>query len=154
MTDAPDSLQSVQLEEAPMACTSSVPIVLTTLFATSVTLIGCYSGPGIEQLKVKAAADLTCNQLTLNQLANCMYAADGCGRKDVYLSPYCMGQWISPLDRAAFELSCPREQLSAQFISDLSVGVSGCDKKAVYIIGAQGNWIMNSVSDKDQSKSH
>lgn len=61
----------------------------------------------------------------------------------------------STLQRVAFEMSCPREQISVvdlttpEATSD-SIGVSGCGKRAVYMmIPHEHTWINNTgVDDK------
>ena len=58
------------------------------------------------------------------------------------------------LDRAAFEMRCPKDQLQIKALgSDLDdvaeagkqVGVSGCGKRLVYVKTPSG-WILNSQS--------
>jgi hypothetical protein len=38
----------------------------------------------------------------------------------------------SALDRAAFEMSCAKEQIEVTQLADSTVGVAGCGKKLVY----------------------
>jgi hypothetical protein len=53
-------------------------------------------------------------------------------------------------ERASFDLSCPAPDLKFSCVgpgSDCSsVGVSGCDKKGVYLFVANSKWVMNSES--------
>lgn len=46
------------------------------------------------------------------------------------------------LPRAAFELECPESSLQVVELSHGSMGVSGCNKKAIYV-WAGGQWINN-----------
>jgi hypothetical protein len=58
--------------------------------------------------------------------------------------------------RAAFEFDCEESKLSTQMLKEITdmgrlmngttVGVSGCGKKAVYILDR--TWIMNTAKDK------
>ncbi len=57
------------------------------------------------------------------------------------------------LERAAFELQCPRDQLQLVGLNaDLDryigpgnqVGVSGCNKRAVYVLTQTAGWVLNS----------
>ncbi|MFO0759414.1 MAG: hypothetical protein U0359_23170 [Byssovorax sp.] len=49
-------------------------------------------------------------------------------------------------DRASFDLSCPREQIVAQELGNhMTMGVSGCGKKATYVYTSDGRWLMNSA---------
>jgi hypothetical protein len=65
-------------------------------------------------------------------------------------------------NRAAFDLSCPKEQLDAVVLNtsggysysfyDISqIGVSGCDRKAVYVYTLSG-WVMNAASEESTSR--
>jgi hypothetical protein len=65
------------------------------------------------------------------------------------------------LNRAAFDLGCPKDQISLTRLDGGSldaigysvgaqVGVNGCGKKAVYVLapgGANGSWILNSDAE-------
>jgi len=62
------------------------------------------------------------------------------------------------LDRAAFEMECPKEQLKLVQLnipldepmdSGGQVGVTGCGKKAVYVYSSAG-WVANTGSISDQ----
>ena len=52
------------------------------------------------------------------------------------------------LDRAAFELQCPSDQLQVVELSDAQVGVSGCGKRAVYV-NLGGGWINNTGNQEE-----
>lgn len=47
------------------------------------------------------------------------------------------------LSRAAFELNCKPEALALTDVADREVGVSGCGKRAVYVIAPTGGWVNN-----------
>ncbi len=54
--------------------------------------------------------------------------------------------------RAAFDLDCPKEELTYTPLSDgryRSVGVRGCNKKAAYVFGKRG-WLLNSAKEKNE----
>lgn len=59
------------------------------------------------------------------------------------------------LTRAAFELSCPAEELQVDVLhrndglgcAGSQVGVSGCGKKAIYVCDRAQNWINNTQID-------
>lgn len=48
------------------------------------------------------------------------------------------------IDRAAFEMDCPKEQLKITELGNASVGVSGCGKKQVYVDVLRQGWVLNS----------
>jgi len=65
------------------------------------------------------------------------------------------------LDRASFELQCPREQLQVIGLNaDLDrqvgpgnqVGVSGCSRRAVYVLTPYAGWVLNSESHPSASR--
>lgn len=59
------------------------------------------------------------------------------------------------LARAAFDLSCPQEQLQIAVLfrndglgcAGSQVGVTGCSKKATYVCTASQDWLMNTASN-------
>ncbi len=73
--------------------------------------------------------------------------AAGCGKDYVYWYDASQDKWVSALDRAAFDLSCPKAQLSMIMLTGQQAAVSGCGKKAVYLGHVERGWIMNSVSE-------
>lgn len=57
--------------------------------------------------------------------------------------------------RASFDFQCKSEQLQLQGLSEQngiinSYGVSGCGKRATYVLSPTGTWILNSDSDSPQ----
>jgi hypothetical protein len=56
------------------------------------------------------------------------------------------------LERAAFDLGCPKDQLNLQVLhrndglgcADSQMGVSGCGKRTVYVCTSGQQWIRNS----------
>ncbi|NOU32675.1 MAG: hypothetical protein HOO96_32625 [Polyangiaceae bacterium] len=47
-------------------------------------------------------------------------------------------------ERAAFDLQCPKEQLTTAELGSMATqGVSGCGKRATYVQAPSGQWIMN-----------
>jgi hypothetical protein len=102
-------------------------------------------------LRSQAAQDFSCapDQVTRQPtLHRWLERASGCGKSLLYQYDYFKKQWISPLERAAFDLSCPRASLETADLGGTSVGVSGCGKKGVYVLGPREQWILNgSVSN-------
>jgi len=68
------------------------------------------------------------------------------------------------LDRAAFELQCPREQLQVTGLNrtldqaipeekglrGTQIGVTGCGKRAVYIYSAGAGWVANTAAPDEK----
>jgi len=48
-------------------------------------------------------------------------------------------------DRTSFELNCPREKLEAVDIGGGAMGVTGCDRRAVYQWVPNTGWVLASV---------
>lgn len=55
------------------------------------------------------------------------------------------------VNRASFEMSCPREQLHVYVLGDDTRGVEGCGRRATYIRSCKGGgameecvWVLNS----------
>ncbi len=53
------------------------------------------------------------------------------------------------IERAAFELKCPKEQLTVIRLGQGQIGVEGCGITAVYVYA--GSWALNSVNGQLQS---
>ena len=58
----------------------------------------------------------------------------------------------SGLERASFDLDCPKEQLNVVTLGKhtMQVGVTGCGKRAVYV-GTNRGWVLNSETSKQPS---
>ncbi len=112
------------------------------------TLLAACGGGKAALLRMQGAADLRCNQEELVQQEMRMYVEklSGCGQENIYFYSMQEDRWISPLDRATFDLSCPKSQLQAHHLGGLQVGVLGCGKKAVYVAGHSG-WVVNVVEN-------
>lgn len=120
------------------------------LVATLAFLPSCLSGTA--ELPARAANDLACpqQQVSLQRETGYFRRAVGCGKQNVYAYLISEDRWVSPIDRAEFEFSCPRKDLTVQVLTDdTTVGVSGCEKKAVYVF-IQGKWLMNTGTDERQ----
>jgi predicted small lipoprotein YifL len=113
-----------------------------------VSMLSTACGAKASQLRAQAASDLHRNadQVVRESIAPYVERVHACGRHDIYAYAHGERRWVSPLERASFELSCPREQLTSQHLGALSVGVSGCGHKGVYVLTPAG-WLMNSVDD-------
>lgn len=84
-----------------------------------------------------------------------VYVAEvsGCGRKSVHLSNMATGSWVSPLERAAFDLSCKAGELTSELLDEHTAGVQGCGQKGTYVIvvAADGaKWVLDSTSQSDK----
>lgn len=55
------------------------------------------------------------------------------------------------LSRAAFELNCPPDAVTVTDVGEREVGVSGCGKRAVYVVAANGGWVNNTGIQQDSS---
>jgi hypothetical protein len=105
------------------------------------------------ELRAQAAVDLKCDEAALSTKGVWPYVerVSGCGKENVYLWEHSAKKWVSPLDRAAFELSCSKEAMQTIYLSDRSIGVEGCGRKAVYqlVVGAYQPpaWVLNSTQN-------
>lgn len=55
------------------------------------------------------------------------------------------------LDRAVFELDCPKEKITITAINRSQVGVTGCGKKSIYVMNPNGyGWINNTALEQQQ----
>lgn len=107
---------------------------------------GC--GPDlVPSLRTKAASDFGCPaaQLANKGIDRYLDRVDGCGKENMYAYDHSAEQWVSPIDRAPFELSCDRSSLSTKVLGTNTVGVEGCGKKATYVLTMKG-WVMNTAS--------
>jgi hypothetical protein len=108
-------------------------------------------GVGTDGLRAKAAADIGCDAQALSIHGTGMTYVErvsGCGKENVYFYQRGEHQWTSPVDRATFEMSCPKSDLLTTPIDAKTVGVSGCGKKAVYNAVfdlSGGKWVLNSL---------
>jgi hypothetical protein len=129
----------------------------TVLGSTAFGLLvmcGCLAGSASRaKLRSTAASDLKCapEQVAWQRVDSVeskyeIQSAQGCNRYNIYVWHGEADGWISPLDRASFELSCPREELTVTKISSNTMGVSGCGQKGVYLLTNDGKWILNSSS--------
>ena len=121
-----------------------------SIFAAALLLSAC--GPSTAELGPRAATDLSCAPEKISIQGDHVWVqkASGCGKETVYLYDPQEGKWLSPLDRAAFDLSCPKTELTAQtLMNNDTVGITGCGRKAVYVI-ARGNWILNTAESQEK----
>ena len=51
------------------------------------------------------------------------------------------------LERAAFDLNCPADQLQVQDLGGSQIGVEGCGQRAVYVYTG-GAWVNNTMTPK------
>lgn len=83
-----------------------------------------------------AAKDLQCaEELTPAYLGENQYQMSGCNDELVYELRCRMGQcsWVPDVRaRAEFDLACAKAQLKASRLDPVTVGVSGCGKRASY----------------------
>lgn len=106
----------------------------------------CGGGKAVA-LHTKAANDFACpaDQIQQSSIAPYVERMVGCGKEDVYVYDRGQNRWVSPLDRAPFDLSCTRDKLTAHHLGARDVGVSGCGQKAVYVLVPASGWVMNTV---------
>jgi hypothetical protein len=124
------------------ACT----VLILALFSGALAACGGGGNRNVFMLKDVASVDLSCD-------AHSLVASDekyigtvrGCGREAAYIWQRDK-RWLSPFDRAAIELSCPRAELSAKILSQNSVAVNGCGKSVIYVADLLNSrdWILNS----------
>jgi hypothetical protein len=117
-------------------------------------LAACAGGAG-GKLRAKAAVDFKCDleSISTEGVQGWSYyeKAYGCGKQNWYV--YDGQQWVSPLDRAAFEMACPPERLTAMLIDKTTIGVMGCDKRGVYVLVpsiAGAKWVLDSTETADR----
>lgn len=117
------------------------------LVAAALLLAGC----GVASLRERAAADFACAEESIEteHLSGVVDKALGCGKADVYGWHWEQNRWFSVLERASFELSCPRKDLSVTVLGPRQVGVSGCDAKRVYVFTDAG-WLLDSGADEEK----
>lgn len=114
-------------------------------------LIGACSS--LPSLKVQAPIDLRCDasKIEYRSVGNYVEKVTGCGQDNIYYYAHREKKWISPLDRAAFDFSCPKEQLRPRHLSGVNIGIEGCGKRAVYVL-ANGSWVMNTSTEERDPK--
>jgi hypothetical protein len=119
--------------------------VIFLAFASCMTL----GKQAVDQVR----GDFPCpGPLVEESIANETRKVSGCGVENAYGYDSGSGKWISVKQRATFDMSCPPEQLTVRHLGGNTVGLEGCDKKAVYVstavCGGGGcsfkGWILNS----------
>jgi hypothetical protein len=114
---------------------------------SALRVLGCGGAARNLMLQDKAAAELQCSkeQLTQTEIDHAYFQkVAGCSKENLYAYDPAQDKWVSPLERASFDLSCPRESLVAKHLGARDVGVEGCGKKSVYVLSASGaGWIAN-----------
>lgn len=112
------------------------------------------------QLRVQAASDLRCrgDQLDVHPVIRSSWSqaestyyqdATGCGKELPYVYDGNRQAWVSPLDRATFEMSCEKQQLRATVLDSMTVGVSGCGKKTTYKMVFGTGWVLDSAAEEN-----
>src|SRR5258706_11769224 len=73
---------------------------------------GCATSKA-AQLKTQAATDFQCGeeQLSTKGVVPWVERVSGCGKDNVYYWEHSGRKWVSPLDVAAFEMSCTKESM-------------------------------------------
>jgi hypothetical protein len=112
-------------------------------------------GPSARQILQDAASkDLNCPVASLQatEPASFVGHARGCDREAIYR--WDGDKWISPLDRAAFELKCDKGKLTGKILDDRTFGITGCGHSVVYVLTpptqlSRGEWVLNSDSRVD-----
>src|SRR5262245_55864533 len=109
------------------------PVSLT--FSAALVLAGC-SGIA-NQLRTQAATDLGCQPQNIvfeeGRGDPLVGTVKGCGKSGVYGFNRTEMRWVSPIERAAFETSCPKEQMTSEQIGAKQAGVKGCGHTLLYV---------------------
>lgn len=71
----------------------------------------------------------------------------GCGKEDVFIYDGMREKWVSLRERAAFEFSCEKDEIKVQVLDSMSIGVTGCNRKAVYKTDWMHGFVMNSADE-------
>lgn len=121
------------------------------LLAVVVVWICSACGPSTGNLEVQAAQDLQCSEDEIELRNTKGYSgyrktAWGCGRSLFYLYDGSMKKWVSPLERAAFEMNCPKQQMTVFPLDSRTVGVHGCGQRGVYKAVQGAGWVLDSTS--------
>lgn len=105
-----------------------------------VLVSGCMLSP-----QAQAAKDFACGEdgVTVEALGDGVSMAEGCGKKDMYGYLPTTDRWVSLVERASFELSCERKDLTITPLAPRQMGVSGCGAKRVYVLVDAG-WVLDS----------
>jgi hypothetical protein len=118
-------------------------------WCVGILVLTCGCAPDlVPALKAKAASDFACPdaQLANKGIDRYLDRVDGCNKENMYAYDHSAEQWVSPLDRAPFELSCDRASLSTKVLGTNTVGIEGCGKKATYVLTMRG-WVMNTAAE-------
>lgn len=109
-------------------------LVLTPLVS------GCVLTP-----QAQAAKDFGCSEdgINVENLGDNVSMAEGCEKKDIYGYLPSTDRWVSLVERAGFELSCKREELTITPLAPRQMGVSGCGAKRVYVL-VEAGWVLDS----------
>jgi hypothetical protein len=96
-------------------------------------------------VQTQAARDFGCTeeQIASEPIESSVYKVEGCGKKDVYGFLPSSGSFVSLVERASFELSCERADLTITPLAPRQMGVSGCGEKRVYVLVDAG-WVLDS----------
>lgn len=99
----------------------------------------------VSMAQTQAAKDFGCSEdaISTQNLGDGVHKVEGCGKKDIYGYLVTSDRWVSLVERASFELSCPREKLTITPFAPRQMGVEGCSSKRVYVITAAG-WVLDS----------
>ena len=121
----------------------------TTMALLLMSLLAGACGPGItDRARIAGAADLKCSQVQTTIPAAFQTRVAGCGKSLVYFYQVDQQRFTTALERAAFELGCPRESLIPTAMDDGSVGITGCGKRGVYVVNPlTGVWLLNGAGD-------
>ncbi|NUO51043.1 MAG: hypothetical protein HOV80_19480 [Polyangiaceae bacterium] len=119
-------------------------LLLVQGLAFGMFLTGCLVTP-----QAQAAKDFGCSEdrIRVENLGDNVSMADGCEKKDIYGYLPTTDRWVSLVERASFELSCKREELTITPLAPRQMGVSGCGAKRVYVLVDAG-WVLDSGSSE------
>jgi hypothetical protein len=130
------------------------------VIAPTIALVGCHLPPhGKAFIARDAASLLMCPQKEVQvfDVSTSVRQAVGCGRSELYVNVNVLNDaWRDTWDlrqRAAFDLRCSSDSLALSPLSSSGlpqIGVSGCDRTAVYAMIQTSvgtlNWVMEDTS--------
>jgi hypothetical protein len=96
---------------------------------------------------MRAPNDLSCsvNEMKFTNMSGpALQLVEGCGKSDVYIK-FFGGDWVPLRERAAFDLSCKKENVQVTVLDPLTYGTTGCDRKATYKVDWHHGFVMNSA---------
>lgn len=132
--------------EASLCCAMEMGMVRTILLVVAGGLVAGCANQRATGLFRRAHPDCDGEVSITQRPGREVFDVRGCGISDTVHRTCYDGQChveigADALERAAFDLECPRERLTSTVVGD-ALGVSGCGRRAVYVATFDG-WVMN-----------